>query len=456
MARGKKKEENLTLEEKLKQALVPEEEWPYEVPGNWCWVRLKDVAFVITGGTPSKNKPEYYGGTFPFFKPADLDYGRNMVAASEFLSEEGKAVSRCIPAKSTAVCCIGSIGKCGYLCVDGTTNQQINSAIPKVNSLFLYYYCNTILFTKQLRLKASATTISIVNKSKMEQCLFPLPPLREQQRIANHIEEMFYKLDEIKEKTQLVLESSEDRKAAILYKAFSGALTAKWRKHKGVSFEGWITKPLSEVATLQTGLMKGKRNNQKTVLLPYLRVANVQDGYLDLKEIKNIEVDVLKIERYRLKKGDVLFTEGGDFDKLGRSSVWNEEIPDCIHQNHIFVVRTQTDTLDPYFLSLQAGSRYGKTYFIDCSKQTTNLASINSTQLKNFPVLIPTIEEQREIVNILNFFLGKEEQIKQNCLKLLEKIEEIKKSILSRAFRGELGTNNPDEESSIELLKTIL
>ena len=287
MARGKKKEENLTLEEKLKQALVPEEEWPYEVPGNWCWVRLKDVAFVITGGTPSKNKPEYYGGTFPFFKPADLDYGRNMVAASEFLSEEGKAVSRCIPAKSTAVCCIGSIGKCGYLCVDGTTNQQINSAIPKVNSLFLYYYCNTILFTKQLRLKASATTISIVNKSKMEQCLFPLPPLREQQRIANHIEEMFYKLDEIKEKTQLVLESSEDRKAAILYKAFSGALTAKWRKHKGVSFEGWITKPLSEVATLQTGLMKGKRNNQKTVLLPYLRVANVQDGYLDLKEINN-------------------------------------------------------------------------------------------------------------------------------------------------------------------------
>lgn len=456
MARGKKKEENLTLEEKLKQALVPEEEWPYEVPGNWCWVRLKDVAFVITGGTPSKNKPEYYGGTFPFFKSADLDYGRNMVAASEFLSEEGKAVSRCIPAKSTAVCCIGSIGKCGYLCVDGTTNQQINSAIPKVNSLFLYYYCNTILFTKQLRLKASATTISIVNKSKMEQCLFPLPPLREQQRIANHIEEMFYKLDEIKEKTQLVLESSEDRKAAILYKAFSGALTAKWRKHKGVSFEGWITKPLSEVATLQTGLMKGKRNNQKTVLLPYLRVANVQDGYLDLKEIKNIEVDVLKIERYRLKKGDVLFTEGGDFDKLGRSSVWNEEIPDCIHQNHIFVVRTQTDTLDPYFLSLQAGSRYGKTYFIGCSKQTTNLASINSTQLKNFPVLIPTIEEQREIVNILNFFLGKEEQIKQNCLKLLEKIEEIKKSILSRAFRGELGTNNPDEESSIELLKTIL
>lgn len=456
MVRGKKKEENLTLEEKLEQALVPVEEWPYEVPGNWCWVRLKDVASVITGGTPSKNKAEYYGGTFPFFKPADLDCGRNMVAPSEFLSEKGKAVSRLIPANSTAICCIGSIGKCGYLCVDGTTNQQINSAIPKVNSLFLYYYCNTILFTEQLRLKASATTISIVNKSKMEQCVFPLPPLREQQRIANHIEEMFYKLDEIKEKVQYVLDSSENRKAAIFLKAFSGELTAQWRKHRGVSFERWITKPLSEVATLQTGLMKGKRNNQKTVLLPYLRVANVQDGYLDLKEIKNIEVDVLKIERYRLKKGDVLFTEGGDFDKLGRGSVWNEEIPDCIHQNHIFAVRTQTDTLDPYFLSLQAGSRYGKTYFISCSKQTTNLASINSTQLKNFPVLIPSIEEQREIVNILNFFLDEEEQIKQICLKLLEKIEEIKKSILSRAFRGELGTNNPDEESAIELLKTIL
>ena len=113
MARGKKAAATLTPEEKLQQALVPVEEQPYEVPENWCWTFVDKVSTVITGGTPSKKNPEYYGGDFPFFKPADLDEGRHVFDASEYLTEEGKSVSRIIPAKSTAVCCIGSIGKCG-------------------------------------------------------------------------------------------------------------------------------------------------------------------------------------------------------------------------------------------------------------------------------------------------------------------------------------------------------
>lgn len=222
-----KKKTALTIEERLQQALVPAEEQPYEVPENWVWVRLGAIAEIVTGGTPSKKHPEYYGGNFPFYKPSDLDQGRLTYDASEYLSEEGKKVSRIIPKNSTAVCCIGSIGKCGYLMCEGTTNQQINSAIPKINSLCLYYYLCTENFVQNLLSMASATTIAIVNKSKMESCAFPLPPLSEQQRIVERIEELFAKLDEAKERLQEVADSFAVRKAAILHKAFTGELIGK-------------------------------------------------------------------------------------------------------------------------------------------------------------------------------------------------------------------------------------
>ena len=112
---GGKETEVLTLEERLQVALVPESEQPYRVPGNWCWTYMEYVSDVITGSTPSKKKSEYYGGNFPFFKPPDLDFGRHIISASEYLSDIGKAVSRIIPKQSTVVCCIGSIGKCEFI-----------------------------------------------------------------------------------------------------------------------------------------------------------------------------------------------------------------------------------------------------------------------------------------------------------------------------------------------------
>lgn len=164
----------------------------------------------------------------------------------------------------------------------------------------------------------------------------------------------------------------------------------------------WERLPLNHVAYVQTGLAKGKKDIKKPILVPYLRVANVQDGYLDLSVIKSIEVDESTLDRYLLKSGDVLLTEGGDFDKLGRGAIWEGEINPCVHQNHIFVVRPKDELLTPQFLSLLTGSAYGKAYFLKCSKQSTNLASINSTQLKEFPVLLPSLTEQKKIVEVIH------------------------------------------------------
>jgi type I restriction enzyme S subunit len=174
------------------------------------------------------------------------------------------------------------------------------------------------------------------------------------------------------------------------------ALNASWANalFNGADADSWPIRNLGEVAEIQAGVTLGRTLTGRTIRRPYLRVANVQDGHLDLTTVKEVEIGFEEMEKWRLLSGDVLLTEGGDWDKLGRGTVWREEIPDCIHQNHIFRVRVDNSVLLPEFLSLQTASPYGRRYFHCASKQTTNLASINQRQLRAFPVKLPPIETQ--------------------------------------------------------------
>jgi restriction endonuclease S subunit len=158
---------------------------------------------------------------------------------------------------------------------------------------------------------------------------------------------------------------------------------------------------LGAVASLQTGIALGKKYpvSVEVVELPYLRVANVQDGALDLREMKTVRVPEDNIGRFALQCDDVVICEGGDFDKVGRGSIWRGEMPVCLHQNHVFCLRVHRAVLSPEFLALQLFSRYGKMYFLGCAKKTSNLASINSTQVKAFPVQLPDVAEQKRIVD---------------------------------------------------------
>jgi type I restriction enzyme S subunit len=199
----------------------------------------------------------------------------------------------------------------------------------------------------------------------------------------------------------------------------------------------WKAVKLQEVAQIVSGVTKGRKLSGKEVIsAPYLRVANVQDGYLELDEIKLIEVLPSDVEKFALKEGDVLLTEGGDPDKLGRGSVWHDEIPNCIHQNHIFRVRVNKKHLIPEFLSMLIGSPYGKMYFLKSAKQTTGIASINSKQLKNFPALIPPLELQNKLTEIIR----QTEQIQKHQTQSNQQIDDLFNALMQQAFRGELTT----------------
>lgn len=448
-----KKKTALTIEERLQQALVPAEEQPYEVPENWVWVRLGAIAEIVTGGTPSKKHPEYYGGNFPFYKPSDLDQGRLTYDASEYLSEEGKNVSRIIPKNSTAVCCIGSIGKCGYLMCEGTTNQQINSAIPKINSLCLYYYLCTENFVQDLLSMASATTIAIVNKSKMESCAFPLPPLSEQQRIVESIEELFAKLDEAKERLQEVADSFAVRKAAILHKAFTGELTKQWRRENGVSDESWEEKKLGEVGFWLGG------GTPSTSREEYWENGNIL--WITSKDMKSavIEDTLMKVNEIGVKNSSANYIEKPALLVVMRSGILRRTFPVAmvkkpftVNQDLKAIIPDKDDLEFLYWMLLSNEQRILDT----CMKNGTTVESINSNALKDLTFKCPTLPEQHEIVRLIDDLLARERSAQQAAEQALASIDLMKKSILARAFRGELGTNKASEASALELLKQVL
>lgn len=226
---------------------------------------------------------------------------------------------------------------------------------------------------------------------------YRIPPISEQRAIAA----VLSKIQATAETQDNIVAALKELKAATMAHLFRRGLHptgATQETAYGTIPLGWTLVPLRELALVQTGLAKGRRLNGGDVIeLPYLRVANVQNGYLDLTEIKTIELRKTEVQRYLLRQGDVLLTEGGDLDKLGRGYIWSGQIPKCVHQNHIFAVRANAKRLLPGFLAYLVQSPYGRTYFLAVGHKTTNLASINSTKLKDFPVPLPSVEEQREI-----------------------------------------------------------
>lgn len=390
----------------------------------WPTARLSELGKVDTGSTPDTTDPSLFGGETPFVTPSDLDVIGPVVTASRSLSASGLESARLIQADAVLVCCIGSLGKVGIAGRPVAANQQINSVTfdpARIWPRFGYHACRRL--KTRMQEVAPATTVPIINKSRFGALEIPVPPLVDQRRIADILD----RADAVRAKRREAIGLADGLGAAAFAQLFGDVLLNDRRWPAGQT--------LGDVADVASGVTKGRNLvGVSTREVPYLAVSNVQDMRLNLSVVKTIPASEEEIARYRLQAGDIVLTEGGDPDKLGRGTLWRSELTECIHQNHVFRVRVTAAGIQPLFLNWLLSSARGKRYFLRSAKQTTGIASINMTQLKGFPILLPPGGLQREFAERI----AAVDKLKAAHRSSLAEMDALFASLQHRAFRGEL------------------
>lgn len=384
------------------------------------------------GGTPERNNPRFWNGPIPWASVKDFADDQLVLSSTDdSITQQGLTASttNLIPAGTPLVCTRMAVGRCAISNSDVSINQDVKALFPKANvsPRYLLRVLDSLKFHAES--VSVGSTVKGIRISDLLGIQAPIAPPHEQPKIAQILDT----LDTQIQKTEALIAKLEKIKEGLLHDLLTRGIdqngqlrpkpeqTPKLYKDSvlGLIPKEWEVRQLGSMSEIVSGVtLGGQQPSSSWPLVAYLRVANVQDGYLDLDQIKFLRVKPGDVEKFRLIPGDVLMNEGGDFDKLGRGTVWEGEIELCIHQNHVFRVRTYPKVLDQYFLAYFSGSSMGKSYFVKSSKQSTNLASINSTQLKAFDVPVPPLSEQSAIVEILQSHQRRLEQENTSMNKL--------------------------------------
>lgn len=452
-----KKKESLTPEERLQAALVPESEQPYPVPENWCWTRMENIAQWGSGGTPSRKIPEYYNGDIPWIKTGELndDY---IFETEEHITQEAISHSsaKLFPENTVAIAMYGAtIGKVGILGIAATTNQACACGVSNllVNYKYLFYYARSQKdnFIKKGKGGAQPNISQEIIKSHE----FPLPPLSEQHRIVDRIESLFAKLDEAKQKAQDALDSFETRKAAILHKAFTGELTAQWRKEHGVGMESWDGLQWgSFIVSIEAGKnWNAEGRPPRADEFGVVKVSAVTWGEFNEVESKTCTVEEQWNENVQIHEGDFLFSRANTLQLVGNCVIVKSISRRLMLSDKILRFKFDKRVIPEYVLHFTRSNLYRNQIEQLASGNQDGMRNVSQKNMKLVEFPIPKLEEQAEIVRLLDDLLDKEQQAKEAAEGVLEQIDLIKKAILARAFRGELDTNDPNEESAVSLLR---
>lgn len=449
-----KKKTALTIEERLQQALVPAEEQPYEVPENWVWVRLGAVCFFENGYAFKSDKFSSEKG-IPVIRISNIK--ENNVDLDDCIKtlEENIDEKYIVHQGDLLIAMSGATtGKNGvYMSANiAYLNQRVGNIKVKNKELLIEKFRNFYIANMQNEILNTAYGGAQPNISsqKMSVMTFPLPPLSEQQRIVERIEELFAKLDEAKERLQEVAESFAVRKVAILHKAFTGELTQQWRRENGVSDESWEEKKLGEVGSWLGG------GTPSTSREEYWENGNIL--WITSKDMKSavIEDTLMKVNEIGVKNSSANYIEKPALLVVMRSGILRRTFPVAmvkkpftVNQDLKAIIPDKDDLEFLYWMLLSNEQRILDT----CMKNGTTVESINSNALKNLTFKCPTLSEQHEIVRLIDDLLARERKAQQATEQALASIDLMKKSILARAFRGELGTNKASEASALELLR---
>ncbi|EJE4173098.1 restriction endonuclease subunit S [Vibrio parahaemolyticus] len=410
--------------------------WLGKVPKHWTKNKFK---FLLN------EKPKTQNLELPC---GSISFGHVVFKDSERLSEETKAayqevlsgeflinplnLNYDLKSLRTALADIDVIVSSGYIVLKSL------GVVDKAYLRWLLY-----LFDVRHMKTLGAGIRQTISFKDIADCAVYIPNDSEQKAIATFLDRETLRIDSLIEEKQAFIKLLKEKRQALISHVVTKGLNPNVEmQDSGIEWIGqvpkhWVIRRLKHTSTLQSGIAKGKDNaNKETLSVPMLRVANVQDGYVKLDDVHEINVLPHEVERYALKDGDVLMNEGGDNDKLGRGTVWKEQIKPCIHQNHVFVIRV-TD-IEPEWLGWLTQSSYAKFYFFRVSKQSTNLASISSTNVKEVHLLIPPADERKIIMEYLEKQTSKLKLLVQDVEESITLLKEHRTSLISAAVTGKI------------------
>ena len=442
-----------------------------ELPSHWINKRLsylarEDKSAFVDGPFGSDLKSsDYIDSGVPLIQLNNIRDSKHVMQNLKFITEEKKLqLNRhlAIPGDVVIAKMADPVARSAvvrdyfyeYVIVADCVKMSPN--LHLVNLEYLVWAINCDYVRINAELVATGTTRIRVNLGELKKLKIPYPPLDEQQKIANFLDHETAKIDTLIAKQQQLIQLLKEKRQAVISHAVTKGLNPDApMRDSGVEWLGevpahWVARRLKHTSKLQSGIPKGKDlTGKNSIAIPMLRVANVQDGYLNLDDVHTMEIEPDQLERYTLEKGDVLMNEGGDNDKLGRGTVWQCEIVPCIHQNHVFVIRPHS--IEAAWLDLVTRASYAKFHFFRVSKQSTNLASISSTNIKETPLIIPPEIERIEIMNYVKRKIDAFENAEVKCSAQIELLQERRTALISAAVTGKIDVRNwvsPDASST--------
>ena len=466
------------------------------LPDGWESVPLRKVVTKLVDG--SHNPPQKQDSGLPMLSARNIENNEIVFENFRYITEDDfereHARTRVTPG-DVLLTIVGTIGRCAVV-PSGTKNFTLQRSVAVLTPTgvlpkYLMYQLQAPFVQRHFEKHARGTAQKGVYLKTLGQTPIRVAPLDQQKSIVAETEKQFSRLDEAVANLKRVKANLKRYKAAVLKAAVEGRLVeteaelarknpplplgegrgegtsyetgtqllqrilenrrSQWKgkgKYKEPAApdttdlpelpEGWVWARLDAIAALKGGItVDSKRKDSTARSVPYLRVANVQRGYLDLSEVKFIDAPESDIKELRLQRGDILFNEGGDRDKLGRGWIWEEQLSDCIHQNHVFRARLFLSEVSSKLVSWW-GNSFGKDYFLREGKQTTNLASINLTKLSAFPVPLPPAAEQDRLVEEVDRRLSLVREVETQVDANHKRAKRLRQSILSSAFSGQL------------------
>jgi type I restriction enzyme, S subunit len=468
-----------TIEELMEGELVPEDEQPYKVPENWVWINSGHILNFIGGGTPSKSNSDFWNGNIPWATVKDIK-NRYLSSTIDYITVEGLENSSATMASPNELLLITrmSPGKSTITKISTTINQDLKIVRPKIEILPYFLWLFFTVNTSLIESLSTGSTVKGIQVEKLKKISFPVPPVNEQKRIAEKVQRLLSKIEEAKQLIEETKETFELRRASILDKAFRGELGTNDNEEKNMIDElgrakiipiqelpyevpeNWVWTRIDDIFEIENGDRSSNYPKNAELVeegVPFISTKNLIDNQLDISNLSLISQEKFdSLRSGKLKNCDLIMSLRGSIGKVGVFTETEDYKTGFINAQLVILrMKSKFEINNIFFYQWYMSSKFFQNQLTKASTGSAQ-PQLSASELKKLIVPLPPNNEQKRIIDKIDSLL-KKSQIQQKIIgNITVNIEAIKQSILSKAVRGELGTNDPSEENAIELLKEVL